>query len=322
MRFPSKFRATFRRWADKILLASAGFVLYGVDMGVFLGELERVRLGPRALSAFALVEQIRGRCEALAENRGPLLDLPPAPGDPPAPPPPGSGRKAVDHYLWQYHRSLRPEVGLLRDLWRAGWHRDDPPEVDPAGLDEVVDWANWELEYARFPAPLITATAIADLIVLRPFPQGNIRLAKRWTLWLMLRAGYRYFPLASLDQHVRRQGDRLRACRERLEAERDAAALSLWIECLLECLAAHALDAAEALTRRLAGPALPELQAQLVAVVRREGRLTSRRAQELTGVSRNTLKDNFKRLVEAGHLARHGQRRGVFYTLKTAGEAP
>jgi predicted HTH transcriptional regulator len=35
----------------------------------------------------------------------------------------------------------------------------------------------------------------------------------------------------------------------------------------------------------------------------------------ITGVSRNTLKEHFRQLVDKQHLARHGAGRGVWYSL-------
>jgi Fic family protein len=46
------------------------------------------------------------------------------------------------------------------------------------------------------------------------------------------------------------------------------------------------------------------------------GRATIGDAIKLTGVSRNTLKQHFRKLVEHGHLNQKGSGRGVWYELK------
>ena len=291
-------------------------------MGVFLPLLDRIRLGGRSLLAFSRVERARARAHTLTDVHGPVVEL--TSGEaPPAPPPgPGHERGVVLRYISDHHPVLRPDVELVEALWRATWAFGEPPSVDASPLREVVDWANWELEYARHPPLLVIGTAVAELLTLAPFPRGNIRIAKLWATLLMLRSQYSYLALLPLDESVRRSGDRLRACRERLAAEPGRQSLELWIEVLMDCLVDHAENAVARLEQRLDGPALPELQAKLLSLVRQEGRLTSRRAQEITQVSRNTLKDNFKRLVEAGFLERHGQRRGVFYTMGRGPRGP
>jgi predicted HTH transcriptional regulator len=60
---------------------------------------------------------------------------------------------------------------------------------------------------------------------------------------------------------------------------------------------------------------LPELSAQIIDQAREHGRVTIGGMARLTGVSRNTLKEHFRLLVENGHLALHGKTRGAWYTL-------
>ena len=60
---------------------------------------------------------------------------------------------------------------------------------------------------------------------------------------------------------------------------------------------------------------LPELSLKLVDLVRERGKITVQEAETLTGASRNTIKLHLQKLVAAGHLARHGAGRGVWYAL-------
>jgi predicted HTH transcriptional regulator len=62
--------------------------------------------------------------------------------------------------------------------------------------------------------------------------------------------------------------------------------------------------------------ALPDLSLQIVEFIREHGRITIGEAIKLTGVSRNTLKQHFRRLVEHSHLNQQGAGRGVWYELK------
>lgn len=61
---------------------------------------------------------------------------------------------------------------------------------------------------------------------------------------------------------------------------------------------------------------LPELSLQIVEFAREHGRVTIGDAIKLAGVSRNTLKQHFRNLVEQGHLNQQGRGRGVWYGLK------
>lgn len=61
---------------------------------------------------------------------------------------------------------------------------------------------------------------------------------------------------------------------------------------------------------------LPELSLLIIEFAREHGRITIGDAIKLTGVSRNTLKQHFRNLVERNHLNLQGSGRGVWYELK------
>lgn len=61
---------------------------------------------------------------------------------------------------------------------------------------------------------------------------------------------------------------------------------------------------------------VPELQLRIVEFAREHGRVTIGEVIKLTGVSRNTLKQHFRTLVERGTLEQHGRGRGVWYGLR------
>jgi len=61
---------------------------------------------------------------------------------------------------------------------------------------------------------------------------------------------------------------------------------------------------------------LPELSLQIVEFTGEHGRVTMSEVIQLTGASRNTLKQYFRALVERGTLNQHGSGRVVWYDLR------
>ena len=61
--------------------------------------------------------------------------------------------------------------------------------------------------------------------------------------------------------------------------------------------------------------ALPELSVLILEPVREHGRIRISEVLKVSGVSRNTVKDHLRALVEQGHLQLHGERRGACYGL-------
>lgn len=295
-------------------------------MGVYLSKLSELRLGGRGLVAFGSLEAARatwaseGGPAALASEEVAGQEAPPLP-------PPGAGAAAALQMIHVHHGALTPDVETLIAFWRAA--AADPGAEAPQGEDlealtEITEWASWELEYARHPAPLVIATALAELLTRAPFPSGNIRLARLWCVLMLLRARYGYARRVGVEEALEPSKGPLKALRQRLLDRPGLESLELWVEALLEVLDRHATLCLADFREGAARAPLPRLQEQLLRLARSEGRLTSRRARMVTGVSRNTLKDNFRRLVELGHLDRHGQRRGVFYTVAKprAGDDP
>jgi predicted HTH transcriptional regulator len=90
-----------------------------------------------------------------------------------------------------------------------------------------------------------------------------------------------------------------------------------WLTFFLHSLAEQVRRLEKKVEReKLVLAALPELSLQIVEFAREHGRMTIGEAIKLTGVSRNTLKQHFRALVERGHLNLHGSGRGVWYELR------
>lgn len=73
--------------------------------------------------------------------------------------------------------------------------------------------------------------------------------------------------------------------------------------------------AAKVEREKLVIAALTELAVQIIDHARNHGRVTIGDMIRVTGTSRNTLKEHFRRLVEQGHLVRHGTGKGSWYAL-------
>lgn len=60
---------------------------------------------------------------------------------------------------------------------------------------------------------------------------------------------------------------------------------------------------------------MPELSLRILDLTRERGRITLAWAVELTGANRSTAKQHLQKLLDAGHLTRHGAGRGSWYGL-------
>jgi len=73
--------------------------------------------------------------------------------------------------------------------------------------------------------------------------------------------------------------------------------------------------AAKVEREKLVMATLPELAVGIIDHARQHGRVTIGDMIRASGASRNTLKEHFRRLVQQGHLVRHGTGKATWYAL-------
>ncbi len=192
------------------------------------------------------------------------------------------------------------------------------PFDTPRLMSELVDWARDQVEAKRLHPLLIIAVFIVVFLEIHPFQDGNGRLSRVLTTLLLLRAGYTYVPYSSLESVIERTKERyyvgLRQTQGTIRT--DAPDWQPWVLYFLNALKEQKRRLEKKIEReQLILGALPELSIQLLELARDHGRLTVAEASNVTGSSRNTIKDHLKNLTNNGHLARHGAGRGTWYSL-------
>ena len=152
---------------------------------------------------------------------------------------------------------------------------------------------------------------------IHPFQDGNGRLSRILTTILLLHAGYAYVPYSSLESVIEhnKEGYYL-ALRQTQGTIRTATPnWQPWLLFFLRALQQKRRLATKVEREKIVIAALPELAVQIVDHARQHGRVTIGDMIRVTGASRNTLKEHFRRLVALGHLKQHGNRKGTWYGL-------
>jgi len=189
------------------------------------------------------------------------------------------------------------------------------PFDTPRLMQELVAWTKRELEGDRHHPLLVIGVFIVRFLAIHPFQDGNGRLARVLTNWLLLRMGYTYMPYTSLERVIEENREQyyrsLRSAQGTLD--HDESRLTDWLRFFLLCLVQQKNSLAEKVSReRLMSP-LSVLDDQLLQLVRQHGRLTLTAAMTLTNANRNTLKLHLRQLVQAGRLRLLGRGRSSWY---------
>ena len=192
------------------------------------------------------------------------------------------------------------------------------PFDTPRRMTELVAWLNEARALGRLHPLLIVAVFVVAFLEIHPFQDGNGRLSRALTTLLLLQAGYAYVPYSSLESVIENSKESyylaLRQTQGTIRTENPD--WQPWLLFFLRALQQQKRRLAAKVEReKWVVAALPELAVRIVDQARQHGRVTIGDLIRLTGASRNTLKEHFRRLLQQGHLVRHGTGKGTWYTL-------
>ena len=193
------------------------------------------------------------------------------------------------------------------------------PFDTPRLMTELVTWVQEERTAGHLHPLLIIALWAVVFLEIHPFQDGNGRLSRVLTTLLLLQAGYAYVPYSSMESVIEQSKEAYYLALRQTQGtiRSDAPNWQPWLAFFLRSLAEQVRRLEKKVEReKLVLAVLPELSLQIVEFAREHGRITIGEAIKLTGVSRNTLKQHFRVLVERGHLNQRGSGRGVWYELR------
>ncbi|MFN4018362.1 MAG: Fic family protein [Reyranella sp.] len=243
----------------------------------------------------------------------------------------------TENHIKQLHRDLLAHSE--KDAWHRGNYKTSSNSVaafdedgkqigivfetatpfdTPRLMTELVAWLTSEREQRRLHPLLVIAVFVVVFLEIHPFQDGNGRLSRILTTLLLLQAGYAYVPYSSLESVIEqsKEGYYL-ALRQTQGTIRSAAPnWQPWLNFILRALQQQMKRLAKRIEReKIVLSSLPDLSLRILDHAREHGRVSMGDIIKLTGASRNTLKQQFRQLVEKRHLAKHGGGRTTWYTL-------
>ncbi|GKG92645.1 cell division protein Fic [Desulfovibrionaceae bacterium] len=190
------------------------------------------------------------------------------------------------------------------------------PFDTPQLMAELLDWTNAALETKRLHPLLVIGIFTVTFLAIHPFQDGNGRLSRILTTLLLLRCGYAYTPYSSLESVIEnsKEGYYLALRQTQTTIRKDAPNWQPWLLFFLRALHQQMKRLEKKVEQEhIVLAALPELSLQILEYARDHGRVTVKDMVILTGASRNTLKEHFRKLVENRQLIMQGKGRGVWY---------
>lgn len=164
---------------------------------------------------------------------------------------------------------------------------------------------------------LIISVFIVEFLAIHPFQDGNGRLSRILTTWLLLSAGYAYVPYSSLEAVIEnsKEGYYLGLRQTQGTLRSDNPNWQPWISFFLKALKQQKQRLEVKLEReKLLLGQLPKLSLKILELVKSRGRITIGEIVVLTAANRNTIKKHLEALVSDKHLQKHGVGKGTWYS--------
>ena len=191
------------------------------------------------------------------------------------------------------------------------------PFDTPRLMKELVSWFKEALKSPSVHPLLSIAVFVVVFLQIHPFQDGNGRLSRILTTLFLLRSGYSYVSYSSLENIIEqnKEGYYLSLRKTQKTIHNKNPDWRPWILFFLRSLQKQV----KRLTKKLEYEktilsSLPSLSVKILEYAKKQGRVTIGDMIKKTGVSRNTLKGHFRVLIKKGHLTKHGQGRGVWYS--------
>ncbi|MCX6323780.1 MAG: Fic family protein [Sphingobacteriales bacterium] len=185
-------------------------------------------------------------------------------------------------------------------------------------MEELVSWANEAINKKALHPILITSVFIVVFLAIHPFQDGNGRLSRVLTTYLLLSLGYAYVPYSSLESVVEnnKEGYYLALRKTQGTLKEEIPDWQPWIIFFLKALnqQKQKLEVKVEREKLLLGK-LPELSLKILEMTKSRGRLTISDVVVLSNANRNTIKKHLENLVQTNQLVKHGAGKGSWYSL-------
>lgn len=191
------------------------------------------------------------------------------------------------------------------------------PFDTPARMAELVKWTRESLEDGSTHPLIVAGVFTVVFLAIHPFQDGNGRLSRVLTSLLLLKSGYSYLPYSSLESIIEHNKESyylaLRRTQGTLGSEEED--WLPWLRFFLTSLKRQKdhLEIKLEQIREHRRDQLPKESSEILDFVGSHGRITTREAQELTGIPRPTVRLRLSQLVDEGYLQARGKGRGAYY---------
>jgi Fic family protein len=243
----------------------------------------------------------------------------------------------TESYIRQLHSELLKYSE--KDSWHRGQYKKSPNHVEafspdgkslgvvfetaspfetPLRMERLIQWSNDAFAEKKLHPLLIITVFVVEFLAIHPFQDGNGRISRVLTTYLLLKNNYAYVPYSSLEAVIEQSKEgyylSIRQTQGTLKSKNPN--WQPWVLFFLKALR-HQKQRLEGKLERekLLFGQLPELSLQILELVKSRGRITVKEVVTLTNANRSTIKRHLETLVEKNYLKQNGIGKGTWYSI-------
>jgi len=198
--------------------------------------------------------------------------------------------------------------------------RTTPPYLTANEMDVLIDWTNTAINEQRLHPILITSIFVYEFLSIHPYQDGNGRLSRLLTTFLLLKQGYNFIEYVSFEHVIENRKDMYYQVLMETQKHRgtDKELLDKWMIFFLNCvinLTDKLKVKYETFNNLKVGT--NERQKEVLGYLNIHRTIQIKELENgLKKYSRNTLKKDLQYLVKEGMILTTGAGRGVRYHAK------
>lgn len=194
--------------------------------------------------------------------------------------------------------------------------KPSPPYLVEKEIEEIVNWTNQRLEKKDLHPLLVIANFVFEFLAIHPFLDGNGRLSRVLTNFLLLKSDYTYVAYVSLEEIVEEKQSEyylaLRATQKKHKTKDED--ISPWLNYLLDILLVQTERVSKLLDRQIPQKLLSKRQIQVYELFENETLSVAEIDKKLRGeVPQVTIKQSLAKLVDLKLIERRGSGRATRY---------
>lgn len=220
----------------------------------------------------------------------------------------------------QYKNLSNQVVATYPDGEQKVIFKTTEPHLTASEMHDLIGWTNEQLKEKQLHPVLLTSVFVYEFLSIHPYQDGNGRLSRLLTTFLLLKQGYNFIEYVSFEHVIENRKDLYYQVLMETQKYRgtENEVLDRWVMFFLDCL----MNTSEKLNRKYKTYSnlkviTNDRQKQVLAYIDTHKTIQVKDLErDVSEYSRNTLKKDLQYLVREGLILTTGAGRGVRYHAK------